>query len=226
MASTAATIETHSRPESLLATLPVSNTCSYRKGEIIYRSDDVLTKVYLVLSGMVAISWVAEGEARALLEVRGPEELFGEFAFLGGQRGNERAVALGNVTVMMWDAAVLEEMLCERPGTGMALLSTVARRNSEYGARIASLARETVESRLAGSLISFAKRLGEPDEAGWIRLMPLTHELLAGYVATSRGLITMHMNRFRREGWLTYSSTSIRIQPEGLRRTLGVAADG
>jgi len=40
-------------------------------------------------------------------------------------------------------------------------------------------------------------------EDGHVQMMPFTHELLSQYVGTSREIITLYMNQFRREGtWI------------------------
>jgi CRP/FNR family transcriptional regulator, cyclic AMP receptor protein len=64
---------------------------------------------------------------------------------------------------------------------------------------------DTIERRLAGSLIRFSERLGILEDGGFVRIMPFTHELLSRYVGTSREIITQYMNRFRKQGYLTYS---------------------
>jgi CRP/FNR family transcriptional regulator, cyclic AMP receptor protein len=55
------------------------------------------------------------------------------------------------------------------------------------------------------TLIRFSERLGQTNEDGSVQMIPFTHKLLAQYVGTSREVITLFMNRFRREGYLNYS---------------------
>ena|SRR5882672_1616290 len=48
-------------------------------------------------------------------------------------------------------------------------------------------------------------RAGQTKKDGSVQMIPFTHKLLAQYVGTSREVITLFMNRFRREGYLNYS---------------------
>jgi CRP/FNR family cyclic AMP-dependent transcriptional regulator len=46
---------------------------------------------------------------------------------------------------------------------------------------------------------------------------PLTHELLAQYVGTSRELVTCRMTKFRRQGYLEYSRKDITLHRDVLQ---------
>jgi CRP/FNR family transcriptional regulator len=52
---------------------------------------------------------------------------------------------------------------------------------------------------------------------GSFRMPPLTHELLAQYVGTSREIITTYMNQFRRDGYLKFSRKEVILFPDPLR---------
>jgi len=47
-------------------------------------------------------------------------------------------------------------------------------------------------------------------------LAPLTHELLAQYVGTSREIVTHYMSQFRRDKLLSYSRSGIAIDRSAL----------
>jgi hypothetical protein len=49
---------------------------------------------------------------------------------------------------------------------------------------------------------------------------PLTHELLSQYVGTSREVITLHMNRFRKLGYLRYSRRGMVVHRDALQEWL------
>jgi CRP/FNR family transcriptional regulator, nitrogen oxide reductase regulator len=220
MASPAVTLETGRTAQSILAHLPISTTHRYRKGDVLYRANDAPVDVVIVLKGVVAVSWAGERGDGEMLEVFGPSELLDERAFLNASCPGGRAVALGDVLVMTWAAPVMAEILRERPLAGIALLRALIQRNDAYAARIESFSRDPFEVRVARSLLRLAERLGEPDDAGWVRLMPFTHAFLGAYLGASRAAVTLYMSRFRRSGWITYSRQEIRIQPAGLRQAV------
>jgi len=50
--------------------------------------------------------------------------------------------------------------------------------------------------------------------------MPFTHDLLSRYVGTSREIITQYMNRFRKQGYLSYSRQGILLHRDTLQSLL------
>jgi CRP-like cAMP-binding protein len=77
-----------------------------------------------------------------------------------------------------------------------------------------------VERRLARSLLRFSERLGTPAEDGSVRMMPFSHAMLSRYIGTSREIVTQHMNRFRKRGYVTYTRQAIFLHRETLATVL------
>jgi CRP/FNR family cyclic AMP-dependent transcriptional regulator len=173
-----------------------------------------------VVSGKVKISHIAKNGPEVLLEIVRPDELFGESAILGLARPSELATAIEKVRVMVWAISDIEDLVMQRPRLGVALLQIVVQRILECNRRIETLSIDSIERRLVRSLLRFSERLGAPEEDGSIRMMPFTHEMLSRYVGTSREVITTHMNRFRRQGWVGYSRDGIVIHSDTLKRVL------
>ena len=206
--------------EDVLAHLPISSIMTYSKGEIVYGPGDTSANIYLVVQGKVSISQIAGEGNEVLLEIVRPEELFGESAFLDATHRAERAVAIEKTELMAWAVSDLEEMVMKRPRLAVALLQILARRNAEYTLRMESFANDSIERRLARSLLHFSERLGTREEDGSVRMMPFTHALLSQYVGTSREIITHYMNRFRRLGYLSYSRQGIHLYRDTLKTML------
>ena len=197
------------RMEDVLAHLPVSGTTEFGKGQTIYGPDNFSDSIYMVVTGKVGISQIAEDGSEVLLEIVRPEELFGESAFLDAPRRSERATALEQARLMTWAISDMEELVMKRPRLAVALLQIFAQRNAEFTRRIESFATDSIERRLARSLLHFSERLGTVEEDGSVRMMPFTHAMLSQYVGTSREIVTHYMNRFRRQGYMNYSRQGI-----------------
>jgi CRP/FNR family transcriptional regulator, cyclic AMP receptor protein len=220
MAASTLSLVAPTRIEDVLAYLPASGTAAYSKGQTIYAPGHASNSIYLVVAGKVGISHVAADASEILLEILRPEELFGESAFLYESWRDERATAIENTKLMTWTTAAVEDLVTKRPRLAVALLQILVQRNSEYFLRIESLACDTVERRLARSLIRFSERLGTPEESGSVWMLPLTHEMLSRYVGASREVIGHHMGRFRSQGHVSYSRLGIRLHREALRTVL------
>ena len=209
----------YTRIEDVLAHLPVSRTTEYSKGQMIYGPDRLSKSIYLVVEGKVGVSQIAENGSEVLLEIVRPDELFGESAFLDVPP-SERATAIEKAKVMTWAVSDMEDLVMKRPRLAVALLQILALRNAEFTRRIESFSIDTIERRLARSLIRFSERLGTPEEDGSVRMMPLTHALLSRYVGTSREIINHYMNRFRKQGYVSYSRRGIVLYGDTLRTVL------
>ncbi len=207
--------------EDVLAHLPASDVLDYRKGEIIYSPNRPSKSFYLVMTGRVQLSQIAEDRSEILLDIVGPEELFGESAFHDVSKNSQLATAHEKAEVMAWPTSEIEDLLTKRPRLAMALLQILAQRSADLTRRIESMAVDSIERRLASSLIRFSERLGSPEEDGTVRMLPLTHGLLSRYVGTSREVITHYMNRFRKQGYLTYSRAGIQLYRDALRTSIG-----
>jgi CRP/FNR family transcriptional regulator len=172
------------------------------------------------MTGTVEISQIAEDGSEVLLEIVRPEELFGESAFIDDPHRSEQAKAIGRAKVMVWAVSCMEELVMRRPRLAVALLHLLAQRNVEFTRRIESFSLDTIERRLARSLIRFSERLGIPEEDGAVRMMPFTHVLLSRYVGTSRELVTQYINRFRKQGYLIYSRRGILVYRDALKASI------
>jgi CRP/FNR family transcriptional regulator len=207
--------------EDPLAHLPVSATTEYRKGQIIFGPAALSKSIYLVITGKVGISQIAENGTEVLLEIVRPDELFGESAFIGIPQPPQRATAIEKVSVMAWDISDIEDLVMKRPRLAVALLQILVQRNLECNRRIESFSLDNIERRLARTLIRFSERLGAQEEDGSIRMIPLTHEMLSRYVGTSREIITLHMTRLRRQGCVRYSRRGMVLYCDTLKTVLG-----
>jgi CRP-like cAMP-binding protein len=129
-------------------------------------------------------------------------------------------MALEKVKLMMWAVSDMEDLVMKRPRLAVAFLQMLAQRNVEFTRRIESFATDTIERRLALSLLRFSERMGSPEADGSVRMMPFTHEMLGRYVGTTREVITQYMNRFRKQGYVNYSRKGILLYRDALNNWL------
>ena len=220
MASSARSLEPRTRLDNVVAQFPVSSATRYRKGQKIYGPSDRSKTIYLVVAGKVGISHIAGDGSQVLLEIVRPNELFGESACFDAPRASEKATAVEEAMLMTWAISDMEDLVMKRPRLAVALLQVLAQRNAEFTRRIESFAIDSIERRLARSLLRFSERLGTPEEDGSVRMMPFTHALLSRHVGTSREVVTQYMNRFRKQGYVSYSRQGICLYRDPLMTLL------
>jgi CRP/FNR family transcriptional regulator len=189
----------------------------YRKGELVYNSDQASTTIFLVIQGKVKVSRLAADGHQVVVDIYQPDEFFGESAFLNLPRRAEQASALEDARLMAWAASEIEDIVMKRPLLAVALLQILTQRTIDFTHRIEGFSVDNIARRLARSLLRFSDRLGTLDADGSVRMSPFTHELLSQYVGTSREIVTHYMNQFRKKGYLRYSRKGITLHREALR---------
>jgi len=201
--------------------LPCSTVIDYKKRQVIYGKGQPSTAIYLISDGKVKVSRFADDGQQAVVDIYQRDELFGESAFLGLPHRPEQAEAMENTRLLTWTTEEIEQIIMERPQLAIAILQILAKRSLDFGHRIESFTVDNIARRLTRSLIRLSERLGTPDDDGSVRMAPFTHELLSQYVGTTRGVVTMYMNQFRRQGYLEYSRKAIVILSPAFREWPG-----
>ncbi len=203
---------THEDP---LAYLPFSAIREYRKRQAIYTYGEPSTGIYLVVEGKVKILRQA-GRARVAVDVYRSDEFFGESALAGFAHRKEEAVAIEPTKLMSWSRQEIEDNAVSRPKLAIALLQLTVGRSLEFADRIESLSLESIERRLARTLVRFAGRFGDELDDGTVTMDAFTHDLLSQYVGTSREIVTRFMRQFQQEGYLHYSRRVIALRQRAL----------
>lgn len=191
--------------EDPLIHLPCSTILEYRKGYTIYSREQPSPGIYLVIEGKVKVTCYSDRGQEVVVDIYQNDEFFGESAFLNVASSSEEAKAFENTKLMAWTAAEIEGLATRQPRLAIALLQVLVQRNVDLTHRIESFAVDDISRRVARTLIRLSERLGTPAADGSVQMIPLTHEMLSQYVGTSREVVTLHMNQFRRKGYLRYS---------------------
>lgn len=206
--------------EDPLTYLSCSSVLDFRKGEPVYHQDQPNGNLYLIIDGEVQVSRITASGKQVVYGLYQPDEFFGEAAVLRLPASKEQAVALKNSTLMAWTDTEIEQRVENKTRLGIALLQILIQRNMDFAIRFESFGRDTIPERLARALVRFAERRGTVEVNGWVRMGPIMHQTLGGYIGTSRELTTHYMNQFRKEGRILYTQKVIRVFPEALQDVL------
>jgi CRP/FNR family transcriptional regulator len=203
-----------------LALLPRRKPQFYEKERTIFTPEDRADSLFLVVNGTVKLSRISDGGRETVLELCSQDSFFGESSLMGRSYRGEMAVALEDTSVMEWPADELVRLMLRTPELGPSLLRVVATKLFESGSRVESLAIDQISQRLVKALLRLGERFGESNGTSKVHLMPITHELLAKYVGTSREIVTQHMSQLRKKGLLDYSRAGIEFDSVELGKAL------
>lgn len=180
--------------------------------------DDVL----LVLSGQVKlVAYGADGR-EVVIGIRGPGELIGEMAALGGQRRTATVVALDDVEVGLLTATELRDFLATHAGSERALIRVFIQRLTDADRARVDLATQDSVGRIAGRLLALATDHGAPVQGGTRIELPLTQDELASWTGATRETVSRALAMMRRLGWVGTEGRRITVlDAEALRKRSG-----
>jgi CRP/FNR family transcriptional regulator, cyclic AMP receptor protein len=194
--------------EELLA---VARRRSIAKLQPILREGSAGDEVVIVLNGRVKL--VASGaEGReVVLAIRGPGELIGEMAALGGIRRTATAIAVDEVEAAHLRADELRQFLADHPAAALVLMRMLVSRWAEADRDRISLATQDSVGRLAQRLLDLAAAHGVPAEKGMRIELTLSQDELASWTGATRETVSRALRLMRRVGWVATEHRAITI---------------
>lgn len=210
----------HGNQEDVLSYLPRRPLQEFARGQKIYDAQQPDDRLYVVMGGHVKLTSLADDGSQIVTRIVAAEGLFGESALLSPVRLSETAVALDSATLMAWSRSDIETQMEREPRFGVALIQYFARKSVKLQCRLQNIAVYKTPERVSLSLIQLAEELGREMPDGALRFWPLTHQMIAAYVGTSREIVSSQMNLLRRQGMIRYSRKYIDVYAAALRESL------
>jgi CRP/FNR family transcriptional regulator, cyclic AMP receptor protein len=183
----------------------------YRRSAVIFAQGGECAEVMYLLQGSVKLSVLSPGGKEAIVSVLQPGDFFGEGCLAGQQVYIATAVAVNASTVAVIDKKHMFELLHTQPELNEQFLTHMLRRNIRIEEDLIDHLFNSVEKRLARTLLLLA-RYGTEDGSPQ-RIVPrLSQEALAEIVGTTRGRVNFFMNKFRKLGFIDYNG-GIKVKP-------------
>lgn len=193
-----------------------ARTAEYGAGKPIFAKGDQGHGLLAVLAGLVKIS-VHSAEGREIvLNLIGPNEVFGEIALLDGEARTADATAVTRCQLLVLDRRDVLPLLHAEPAISIRLLEVVSRRLRRTSEQVEDLSFEGVPLRLAKALLRLAElqgatRMPKP------RIL-ITQKALGQTVGLSRESINKHLQAWRQAGIIAIDKGAcILLQPAMLK---------
>ncbi len=175
----------------------------YERGEIIYEKGEPCDALYVLARGMAKLSKpYYSGGKEAILRLLGPWDVLAPPAFGGETVRQTRAEAVTVCEVVKVPRVFVERAIRRHPAAALSLTTLLGLEMSRREEWAGCLLPYKVETKLANLLLILAGRFGRRTDAGTTVLPPLTHEELAGMIASSRESVTHALGDLRRRGVL------------------------
>lgn len=158
--------------------------------------------VVVIEHGRVKVTSAAATGKQALLAIRGPGDLLGEFSAIDGKERSATVTALSQVTATLVPGSAFRDLLIDDGQIAFALLRVVVDRLREADVQRLEFGAYNVTERIARLLIDYARRYGEQGDDRVIITLPLSQEELAHAAGASREAVSKALKRLRDLGVL------------------------
>ncbi|MQY29197.1 Crp/Fnr family transcriptional regulator [Nocardia aurantia] len=169
------------------------NAVLLREGE---RSGHVL----FLETGEVKVTSSAASGKQALLAIRGPGDLLGEFSAIDGRPRSATVTAVSEVTAIVVPGKAFRELLIGDGATTFGLLRLVVGRLREADVQRLDFGAYTVTERLARLLLDYAGRYGRTAGDSVRITLSLSQTELADATGASREMVAKALKRLREAG--------------------------
>ncbi|HEV2782308.1 MAG TPA: Crp/Fnr family transcriptional regulator [Actinophytocola sp.] len=173
---------------------------SYRAGELLLHQGDPSNHVLVIVSGWVRVYCSTSDGHDFLFTLRGPGDLIGELAALGGWPRMGTVQTLESVTAMQLIQEQFAACLRERPSIAMSLIKLMSERLREANAMMVEIATLDVPRRVAACLWRLIQQHGVRERGEFVLRIPLTQRDIANRIgasprAVARSLATLRKRR-------------------------------
>ena len=194
-----------------------ARTAEYACGKPIFAKGDPGYGLLAVFAGLVKISVQSADGREIVLNLIGPNEVFGEIALLDGEPRTASATAITRCHLLVLDRRDVLPLLEQEPSIGIRLLEVVSRRLRRTSQQVEDLSFEGVPLRLAKALLRMAELQGTA-HLPRPRIL-ITQKALGHTVGLSRESINKHLQSWRQAGLIEIDKGAcILLEPETLRQ--------
>jgi CRP-like cAMP-binding protein len=193
--------------ECISATARAGRFRTYASGQIIFHQGDPGYDLYAVIEGLVKVVFTSEGGDEMVLNIMGPEEVFGELALLDGSPRSASVVTLQPTSVFMLPRGQLLELMSCNPGLADGFLKLIGKLVRKLTEQAGDLAFLDLKGRLAKLLLQLSTK--DDHMHGVVLDAGLTQADLAGMIGASRPAVNRALQSFAARGLIEMQGRAI-----------------
>ncbi|HXM96182.1 MAG TPA: Crp/Fnr family transcriptional regulator [Candidatus Dormibacteraeota bacterium] len=174
----------------------------YQDKEKIYAQGTPAYTLFYIQEGGVRLTTRTKHQPSAVTAILGAHDFFGELCLAGYPLRVSTAVALTASSIRTIKKEKMLQILRKKNKVSNSLVAYLLSSVKSYRDHVADLLTSSAEKRLARVLL----RLAHLDKKGpaVVEIPILSHQVLADMVGTTRPRVNVFMNRFRRQGFISY----------------------
>ena len=191
-------------PKLFLAALgSAASSASWAKGQLVFQQGDPADALFYIQSGKVKVTTLSRHGKEAVVAILGPGDFFGEGCMAGQPLRISSAEAMEDALVSRLSKDAVTRALRDRPEFSALFMAYLLARNIRIEADLIDHLFNSSEKRLARLLLLLANfgKDGTPQPIA----SPISQEILADMIGTTRSRVSFFMNKFRRLGFIEYN---------------------
>ena len=191
-------------PEAFLTTVGAGRTIvAYKPKTYIFRQGIKCDAVFYIQKGHVELVVMSEQGKERVVGLLGPGAFIGEGCLAGLPRYLASARASTEATVARVESETMRWELHDHPELSERFMAFLLLRNSQIEADLVDQLFNSSEKRLARLLIMLSQ-VGQEAELRTV-VAPISQEVMAARIGTTRPRINYFMNKFRKLGLIEYN---------------------
>ncbi len=175
----------------------------YSKNDEIFTQGDAAGTIFYIQKGKVKATVLSELGKEAVIAIIAQGQFFGEGCLDGAKLRTSTVHAMEECLLTSITKAAMIEMLAAEPAFSAFFLSYLLSRNTRIEDDLIDQLFNSSERRLARLLLLLA----DFGKEGVTQPVPvvLSQETLADMIGTTRSRVSFFMNKFRKEGFISYN---------------------
>ncbi len=182
----------------------------YKKGDIIFNENELLSGVYCVREGICKMTKLSSNGKDHTVKLMGKGELIGQRSIISGERTHLCAVALNDVEMCFVPKEQILSNIKTNREFSFDVLQNLAQDLREAEDGLINMAQKSVRQRMSEALIYVGKTFGE-DQDGYLNVN-LSREDYASIVGTATESAIRILSQFKKEGLISTSGKMIKIE--------------
>jgi CRP/FNR family cyclic AMP-dependent transcriptional regulator len=189
-------------PSFLMSVGPGRTSTAFQSKKFVYRQGDPADAVYYIQAGTIRLTVVSEQGKEGVIAMLGTGEFFGEGCIARQPLQMASASTMVKSTILRIEKAVMLRVLHEQPAMSEMFMAFLLSRCIQIEADLVDQLFNSSERRLARLLLLLAN-YGKEGKMESV-IPPISQEVLAARVGTTRSRISHFMNKFRKLGFIEY----------------------
>jgi CRP-like cAMP-binding protein len=189
------------------------------KRTVLYHQGDAADTFYVVIVGRLRAIQTAPDGNQIALRYLGPGELAGYAALSGIPTYPGTVTAVEDTHLFSWSAHTIRQLMGKHAQIAINALAVLGTRYQETQTRLRELSTETVERRIAHTLMRLAQQAGRRTAQGIEICFPLSRQDFAELAGTTLHTVSRTLSAWEKDGIVSSTHRYIVIhQPDVLER--------